>query len=303
MSSRHTIHRTVSAALLAFTLTACRDTNVAPVPPVLRPPLASSTWYAHVAEGQSLPALVAHALEGHVLVQDFLDSARLDIDASGHWSRALWITRYHDGVRHAPRAEQEHGTWQVTDSAYLFTAAVSGRAFALAALPADGDLILPLRATQDGYIEARLRTVRPASPVGAWRMARVREVPLPAAMHIFNDHIEDGRVMSIHIVVDSTHLVLSGNRHYRQTVYYTEWEGPNHGHAERPRLRARLGDHGVWALLGAQLHFESNYLQNHRFGGTTLAVAGTERSVLALQHGLSHGDEPVPVRYERVDMP
>jgi hypothetical protein len=286
--------RLLAPVLLTATLAACGSDTVAPDANPL-PPLAAATWHVHAAEGQSLPALVAHRLDAGVLVQDFLDSAQFRITADGRWERRLWMSRYRDFAYASAVPSQEVGTWTATDTAYAFVAEPSGRRFSLRSLTPGQVAQVPLRAANEGYIEATLRTdATEPSIVGTYRVTEVRGQPAPAPIYVFNDYPEDGRLKSIHFIVDSAHVQLAGNGRYSHRIHFTEWEGPNGGSPERVRVRWMHADHGTWTRDGTLLRFESGWLQNHRFNGTTYDAQRME-----LLHGLSHGDPPVPVRYAR----
>lgn len=284
-----------AAALSLLSVAACGSDGTAPSAPAPLPPLASATWHVHEAEGQPLPALVAHRLEQGALVQDFLDSARVQVEASGRWTRSLWLSRYRAGLFETRVTGLEHGTWRADEAAYVFTAEGSGRTFTLATLTPGQVVRLPLRDAREGYIEATVRTVPPEAPIaGTYRVTQVRGADVPAAMHVFNDYPEDGRLLSIHYVVDSMRLVLRGNQRYEHVIHYAEWDGPNHGPPTRLRRRAVHQDFGVWQRDGTLLRFESAWWQNLRFAGTTYGPQAME-----LLHGLAHGDVAVPVRYAR----
>lgn len=286
-----------AAAIILLGLgSACGGADPAAPPVEPLPPLAAATWHVHEAEGQPLPALVAHGLEDGVLVQDFLDSATVDVRADGTWERRLWISRFRDQQYHAPVGALEAGTWRATTTAYEFTAQPSGRRFSLASLTPGQPVTFPLRGAAEGGIQARLRTAPPPPSLpGTFEIAEVRGAPVPAVMYVFNDFEEAGRVVSIHLVVDSAQLTLRSNGSYTHLIHYSEWEGPNHGAPTTLRFRFSAYDHGTWTRgPGDQVRFESGFLQNHRFGGSAAAP-----SRLDLAHGLSHGDPPEPVRYVR----
>ncbi len=295
------LRRLASAVLLLSTATvlaACgSDSPSAPSPAPVLPPLVEATWYAHTAEGQELPALVAHRLEQGALVQEFLDSAQFHVAANGRFTRRLWLSRYRNGALEARVPAQETGAWAATDTAYIFTADVSGARFSLRALTPGQVVSVPLRAVANGYIAATVRVVPPTEPVlGTFRVTTVRGMQVPAAMYVFNDYVEGNDTMSVHLIVDSTRLVLRGNRQYEHVIHYSEWVGPNRGAPERRRYSATRGDFGEWTRTGTLLQFESGWLQNHRFAGTVYNSTAME-----LLHGLSHGDDVVPVRYARVE--
>lgn len=284
-------------ALLAIVALGCESSSpLAPPPREPLPPLATATWFVHSAEGQSLPALVAHRLESGDYVQDFLDSARVQVTAAGTWTRTMWLSRYRAGSYESSFAGIEGGTWVAGDSAYTFTADVSGRSFSVRAMTPGDSVVLPVRGFGEGYVLATLRTSSPPpAVVGSYRVTHVQGAQVPSAIYVFNNHDDgDGRIVSIHLVIDSVKLELRHTGQYQHAIYHTEWEGENFGPPTTVRSRWATFDFGSWTRNGGSLSFESGWLQNLRFGGT--ATAG---GTLELQHGISHGDEPVPMRYAR----
>jgi len=290
--SNRLVRFVASSALLSISV-ACDGSPTSPGAAEPLPPLSSAVWYAHAAEGQPLPALVAHRLEGGTLVQDFLDSARVEVGASGTWVRRLWMSRYRGGSFDQRVPSQESGTWVATDTAYVFTASTSGRRFSLRAMSPGAEIQLPLRSVTDGYISAAMRTAPPAPAiVGSYRIAEVRGIAVPAPIYVFNGFEDDGRIISVHLIVDSAFIELRHDGTYAHAIFHSEWEGPDGGAPTARRFRWTTFDFGGWAREGTQLRFESDWLQNHRFDGHV----ATGR-VMELRHGISHGDEAVPVRY------
>lgn len=284
------------AALLLVLAVACeRDTPLAPDPTPL-PPLVATTWHAHATEGQALPANVAHWLEDGVLVQDFLDSARVEIRADGTWERRLWMSRFRSVLFDSPVVELETGTWSATDSGYLFAAEFGARQFSIAAMTPGAAVNFPLRGVPGGSILATLRTeAAPPAVTGAFEILTVLDQPVPATMYVFNDVAMEGRVVSIHLIVDSARVDLWSNGTYTHRIHYSEWEGPNHGAPSALRYQWNFHDYGFFTRgPGAAIEFHSNWLENHQFAGTVDPADGMD-----LQHGLGHGDPPVPVHYTR----
>ncbi len=117
-------------ALAALLLAAC--TTDSPVAPVRNlPPLEARLWYVQSADGQQLPALIAHRLVEGSLEQTFLDSATVQITADGRWVRRFWMQRLRAGQRVASEASQRVGTWSATPESYLFIEEPAGRTFEL----------------------------------------------------------------------------------------------------------------------------------------------------------------------------
>lgn len=282
------------AAASALLLAACAsDVPIAPSEPL--PPLETQRWYVQRADGQQLPALVAHGQVNGMLEQLFLDSAIVDIDAEGVWTRRFWMQRFRGGEPVGGEGSQLVGTWVATADVYRFVESTGGRSFELPG--SFGPLVvmnLPGVGTADRVV-AELRKTPPApGPVGAWSLSSIRDVPLPAAMYVFDDYMENGVQKSIHLIVDSASITLRANGTYRHRIDFTEWEGEPGGPPERVRFVWFANDYGSWVRQGTQLDFDSGWLQGLRMAGE-FPVGGE----LRMWHGLSHGDEWVPVGYVR----
>ncbi|MBX3173700.1 MAG: hypothetical protein KF709_04775 [Gemmatimonadaceae bacterium] len=285
----------VATAAVVFLASCTGDSPAGPPRSQPLPPLAAATWYVHAAEGQPLPALIAHRLVDGTLEQDFLDSATVEVRADSTWERRMWFQRYRAGATPVRVAQLEWGRWAVSDSGYLFTSDLGVRSFVVARMTPGDSTVLPIRGSAEGYVLATLRSVAPPPTMfGEYRVATVNGHPLPSAMYVFPDVEVDGRRFSTHYLVDSARLALHPNGQYQQGIYYSEWEGEPNGPPTTLLYRAYTGDFGTWTRSGTQLAFESGYLQNHRFSGNSEGPTG-----LALLHGLSHGDPPVPVTYAR----
>src|SRR5687768_8659860 len=109
-----------ATVLAAAILMACTDSADAPLAPDPLPPLPTQTWYAHVADGQSLPALVGHGVVEGVLEQTFLDSVELHVTTEGRWEQRSWLQRFRAGQLVTQFARLDAGAWAVTDTGYLF---------------------------------------------------------------------------------------------------------------------------------------------------------------------------------------
>ncbi|MFN0100061.1 MAG: hypothetical protein ACKVS7_15425 [Gemmatimonadaceae bacterium] len=281
-------------AVLGLLLACAPERSAAPEPVVL-PPLATATWHVHRADGQPLPALVAHRLEKGVLVQTFLDSAHVVVDRAGRWEQRVWLQRYRDGVFYDRLAEMDAGTWSIDGAEYRFTSDLLGPRFALGALTTDS-LRLWLRSPEvDGSMDATLRqSAAPVAPVGTWRADAVADRPVPSAVYVFDPAEVDGDTVSIHLIVDSAWITLHPTGRYEHAIRYSEWIGPRSGAPTHRRFRWQWNDFGTWTRTGTQVALESGFFQNHRVAGDF--VGG---GPLRLRHGLTHGDPPVGLRYVR----
>jgi hypothetical protein len=280
--------------LAALLLAACApDTPLAPVQNL--PPLEARLWHVQRADGQQLPALIAHRLVDGSLEQTFLDSATIEITANGTWIRRFWMQRILVGERVASEASQMVGTWTATPEAYRFVEEPSGRVFEIPGIVGDTLTLVLSGIGANDLIVAQLGTTPPApGPVGTWAIEAVRDVPIPSAMYVFDDYEENGVEMSTHLVVDSAVIVLHPNGSYQHRIHFTEWEALRGGPPTRVRFLWVAMDFGSWTRVGTQLDFASGWLEGMRMAGQFGADGK-----LRMQHGISHGDEWVPVRYAR----
>lgn len=285
---------TAIAILFLLGVGACGTDASSPVGPAPLPPLEPADWHVHRVGGQLLPALVAERTVGPSLERTYLDSARFLVTADGRWEQHVHLVRFLASVPDGNAVQQDAGTWAVTDSGYLFTSDAHGARFVIAAVPVDS-LMLSLRVEgSTGAVAAVLRRAPPPpTPVGQWTAAALADVPLPARIHLWDPFVEDGREISVHLIVDSARLALHANGRYDHRIWTSEWEGDAGGPPLRLRLRMTMGDFGGWARTGVQLQLDSWWLQNHSLSGVFAIDA------LHMQHGLTHGEPPFPFRYVR----
>jgi hypothetical protein len=88
-------------------------TAVAPTGPTL----AAGTWTLSVADGQPLPALIAHEVvpdDGYL--QTFADSATLIVTGDGRYEQRVWLRtlRHRDGLLLARPNLVDRGRWVAT---------------------------------------------------------------------------------------------------------------------------------------------------------------------------------------------
>jgi len=262
-----------------------------PVEPARPDPPEAAVWYAGGVASVPLPALVAESTANGLVVQTYLDSAEMEIEAGGGYALRAWFSSYRSGLPLSRAAAEESGTWEWSDTAYVFRS-TGGRLAGTMRDPA-----LASQSFSVGHpagaadIEVTLGRTRPA-PVafGDWRADAVREQPVPQTMYVFTDSI-DGREITAHFVLDSARFGLYPTGSYVHVVWYSEWHETAGGPREL-RVRYYHGDFGMWTRTGQQLDTESGWIQNHRMTGNF-----SGNTVLRIQHGLSPGDELVSVRY------
>lgn len=139
----------------------------------------------------------------------------------------------------------------------------------------------------------------PQPLAGSWSVTHVRGVAMPGAvLYVFDPATVNGRESSVHVLVDSSRLVITADGRYQHRTWATEWVGEVGGPPVAPWARWFHGDFGVWTRAGNALEFESGWLQNHTMTGTY-----ADDGILRMQHGFSHGDTPVAFRYGRTAAP
>lgn len=282
-----------SAVLLA----ACsEDAPVAPTPGL--PPLQTAVWHVHSSDGQAMPALLGHRIlpEG-ILEQDFLDSARVEINADGTWEHKGWYQRFRSDMHESWHASFDYGTWRVTATGYELRRS-TGDVLGTITGTVDAALSLNLRyANNAGVAVSVLKKERPAATIhGRWRATALRDQPLPAAYIVEPEFESENGIVSRHVVIDSAVVFLYANNRYLQRIFYTQWEGPANGPRQTPMADFQESDFGTWTLNGVSMSLLSGWLQNK----TILGEAAADRvGPLRLNHGITHGDEPAPFRYTR----
>lgn len=283
---------------LMLVAAACDDAT-APAAPEPLPALQDQVWHVHVSDGQPVPALLGHRmLPGNILEQDFLDSARIEIDADGTWEHKGWYQRFRSMTYQSSIATLDWGTWTATPTGYEFRRNTGELLYTVNG-PIGNELQLNLRyPNQEGLAVSTLRrTPAPLSVAGRWRAISLDGVPLPAT-YTSDPEIDAGAgVVSRHILIDSAVVILRPNNRYEQLVYYSEWEGPANG-APQSRVYAEIAtDFGTWDRTGTGgLFLSSGWLQNKTMAGEPLDAANTS---LRLSHGITHSDPPVAFRYAR----
>jgi hypothetical protein len=287
----------VISVLALFALVACSDTPIAPTPEPQLPPLATGSWYLNIADGQSLPAFVAHRLVDGKVEQTFVDSSVLAINANGTWQQTTHLNRALIGLPATEAPIIDVGTWAPTDSGYLFRAAIANRDFVIRSPGADS-----LRVTQRlaefaaaGLVVAEFRRVRPPRPLTAtWHAISAKGTALPALVESFTVREPGEEPYSWHSIVDSIQLQLTSQRTYAHHVYYSSWVGAPDG----PPL-ARVGstkrsDTGAWTSSQGQMRLESRYYHQHVLTGA-IQSDGT----VIMEQGLGPLEDRFTVRFTR----
>lgn len=124
-------HRILSSAAALMLLTsACDSGGLTPAGPEALPPLATVTWEMVEADGQALPAVVAHrTLEGNVLEQSILESAVVHVDADGTYEQVFRIRTVANGVEQSNVLVQDIGVWTAGTERYALESDTRERVF------------------------------------------------------------------------------------------------------------------------------------------------------------------------------
>jgi hypothetical protein len=288
--------RPLLALSVASLLSACAEQS--PLAPEPLPALQSAVWHVNVSDGQPLPALLGHrSIADGSLEQDFLDSAQFIVDKNGTWEHRGWYQRFRNGHFYQMATTLDWGSWEATTEAYEFRRNTGELLYTVSA-PTATHWQLNLRyPSQEGLAVSVLRPDRPPlGVVGRWRAATLNDQALPAT-YTSDPEIDAGAgVVSRHIIIDSAFVVMFANNTYRQLVFFSEWEGEANGPPKFPVYDEVATDFGSWSRNGAALMFESAWLQNKTMQGEASLGAALP---LRLDHGITHGDPPVPLRYAR----
>lgn len=137
----------------------------------------------------------------------------------------------------------------------------------------------------------------PVGIVAEWAATHVNGGAVPDVLYLFDPELLDGKLVSVHITLDSARLVIREDGRYEHRIWASHWVGEPGGPPLERTLRFVHGDHGFWTEVSDEFRFESDWLQNHRMTGAL------DASGLAMRHGFTHGDPPVPVRYGRKEEP
>lgn len=276
---RH-LHRFVVIPCVVVMGACSSDGAVGPEDPSLPvPTLRPGAWHLHAADGQALPALVAHRmLAGNVLEQSFADSSRLDVSANGQWEQRTWLRHYENLEFARTETVYDAGTWTRTgDQSYLFTSTVRSREFRIVSpLPAALRIVQPiLTRPEAGLVDGTFRdTPRPVGLASRWRATHVGDRPLPAVAASLPHDEYDGAPVSSHVVVDSVVVELHPTHRYRMTEWISWWIGPPSGGPAQRIYGTRHNDWGAWREIAGQVQFSSTLYANRGWFGQRSAAGG-----------------------------
>jgi hypothetical protein len=67
---------------------------------------------------------------------------------------------------------------------------------------------------------------------------------------VFDGFEDDGRIISVHLIVDSAFIELRHDGTYTHAIFHSEWEGPDGGDPTARRFRCATFDFCGWARDG-----------------------------------------------------
>jgi hypothetical protein len=249
------------------------------------------------ADGQPLPAIVAHRLVEGRLEQVVLDSARLTILPDGRFEHRSWRYTLVDASVGRREAVLEHGWVAALGDGFTLRAVSSPAVRSLRVLAADRWRVLEPVSQGAAMIDAEYRpaaTVRPAALLGEWEVASIDGRPQPTFVYQVPDEEIDGARVSVHLAVDQRTLVLHDDGRWTLRLVVTQWHGPVGGAPTVRVLRWRHQDEGRWQAEGDQVLFRSATFDGVQF--TATAADGG----LHIRDGLAGpNDPPLAFRYSR----
>ncbi len=301
----------LTASLLLAVLAACDPASAPLTPPLepLPPPLTPGVWHLVQADGQPLPAYVAHRLVGGQLEQVYVDSARIELDQQGRWTQSIFRRVLRDGQLQYREVWFDQGVSTPSAETYTFTSNGGSRVATVNNRTAGRlDVIEPMVVwpgsglVASRYEPRRSVTVPPGDSSGtvvtmtAFRAVSANGAALPAVVLEIDDEPAEGN--GTRFLLDSAWVSLSSDGTYRRTVAYSEWQSPN------PALglgwtkfgSTRRLDWGSFTRNDKNITLTSAYFQN-------FVVTGELRAdgKLLLQHGLEPRDEmSLTVSYDRI---
>lgn len=288
--------RPLRVVTMLSALSACAEN--APSAPVQLPLLPSAVWHVNTSDAQAMPALLGHRLlAGNVLEQDFLDSAQFEIFVDGSWEHRGWYERFRASEPYQKATTLDWGTWTATTEAYEFRRNTGELLYTVPG--PSGDLWhLNLRYPgQDGVAVSQLRPTRPpVGVVGRYEATAMQDQPLPRTYIVEPEFHNGTTLVSHHVIIDSAFVSIYPTGRYRHRIHFSHWEGPVGGAPEVRLIELTNNDFGTWVIAGDQVTLQSGWVQNHVILGERLT---SETGPLRLHHGITHGDEPVPLRYVR----
>jgi hypothetical protein len=298
----------LSVAATALLFAACVDARDPLSPGVNQPPppppaLGVGTWALSQADGQPLPAYVAHRDVDGRFEQVWVDSAFIDIREDGTWSQRIFTRNYLDGELQWRTTWVDQGRSVVDGGRYRFTS-YSGMRSADVDNRLEGDLEVVEKMVSwpgSGLVAARyVPYVEPPVPgdpelgTGSFRARLTEKGPLSTPVYWFPDEPAPGAATMF--LLDSAVLALRPDSTYVRRTFYSEWQAPQYREGGAFTFMARYVDfdRGRYLRDGDAITFSSDWIQNQALTGVVLSDGGVR-----IVQALSPGDPTFTVDYGR----
>lgn len=274
-----------------------------PTDPVSPPPvLTAGSWMLTEAEGQPLPAYIAHREVDGVLEQVWVDSARLDLRADGRWTQQVFTRTHRGGAFSHVEAWIDMGVTRVHEGKYRLDSENRSRVATLDNRQAGRLEVLEQFVfwAGAGQVDARyepLTAQPPGEPVPTterWVAMGTSQGPLPARAYFFPNEPLDGNATEYRL--DSAVVSLRNDGTYVRRTWFSEWFSPDYRAGAPYQLvyRTMDFDHGFWSRNGQAITLLSNWIENQTLGGAWEADGR-----LRLHQPLSPGDDRFDVFFVR----
>lgn len=248
-------------------------------PPTPPPPtLDVGSWTLSSADGQALPAYIAHRQVDGRLEQVWVDSARIDIRRDGTWTQRLWTRTHHDGVFQWRTTVVDQGSSTVDEGRYRFNSN-GGMRSATVDNRVGGRLeVLEQMAfwPQAGLVASRYvphaEAPVPGDPqagVGTFRANLTDRGPLPQSVYWFPDEPSQGG--ATYYQLDSSTVSLRQDGTYVRRTWFSEWQTTDRRGGHYTLFGRYVDfDRGEYLRVGDALSFSSNWIENQTMSGTVL---------------------------------
>lgn len=281
------LRRILPILALGAALAACREDPATgpspqPVPPPPPPPpvLQTGTFDLTMAEGQALPAYIAHRLMDGRLEQVWVDSARLVVTTTGDYEQRIWTRTLRDGVLHVRDTWVDGGSVRLVGQTYIFTSRGGGRQLTVRTALAP---VLNVTETMVGWPQAGVvvgvyarRTAPPAEqppPTGTTRYRATDVAGQTLSAIVVRERDVPRRGAETFVQLDSAWVDLRTDGSYERRAYYSVWETPNYELSLGYQRVARVNDYdrGRWTRAAdGVLSLASDYFQGRSATGVHL---------------------------------
>jgi len=120
------LRRAALLASLAAGLVGCEDAGTTVI---LQPSLSPGRWYLHAANGEDIPALIGDRTIGLTQEETFIDSATIDVTATGEYEQRIHLRILHAGVEDRQETFYDAGTWTREAVGFAFVSGLRARTF------------------------------------------------------------------------------------------------------------------------------------------------------------------------------